>query len=86
MRVAASVSANAAAVDLARAQVDKFERLRRHAALVHSLPKGLQGLHGVGQDEHRVTHSCFQGCCLHVCCPFGGVPLVTVMTQRDEGM
>src|SRR5262245_19830260 len=34
------VDADTAAIDLARAQADKFERLQRRAALFHSLPQG----------------------------------------------
>jgi len=52
-------NAGATAINLARAQLDKVDRPRRHGALFHRLPQGLQGLQGERPDHHRVlTHSC----------------------------
>jgi hypothetical protein len=49
----------ATAIDLARAQLDKADGPRRHGALFHRLPQGLEGLQGERPDHHRVlTHSC----------------------------
>src|SRR5258707_3446056 len=54
----ARVNAEAAAIDLARAQVDKLKRRRRHAALSRGLEQGLYGIHCVRKDHCRVAHSC----------------------------
>ena len=62
----ARVNAEAAAIDLARAQVDKLKRRRRHATLSRGLEQGLYGIHGVRKDHCRVAHSC-----LHNCSPSG---------------
>jgi hypothetical protein len=48
---------------------ERADAIAHLAGLVEGLPEGLQGLHGVGQDEDRMTHSCLHGGRLHVCSP-----------------
>ena len=43
------VNAGATAIDLARAQLDKADRPRRHGALFRRLPQGLQGQQARGR-------------------------------------
>src|SRR6266568_2276443 len=62
----ARVNAEAAAIDLARAQVDKLKHSLRHATLSRGLEQGLYGIHGVRKDHCRVAHSR-----LHSCSPSG---------------
>src|SRR6266446_1165440 len=71
------VNADAAAIDLARSELDKADRLRRHAALFRCSVQGVQGLHGVRNDHRWVLHSC-----LHDCFP----PWSTRMTDCDQGI
>ncbi len=51
------LDADAAAVDLAGAQIDEVDRRRRQAGLLHRLPQGRQRLQGFGQHQRRVLHS-----------------------------
>src|SRR5216683_2959744 len=57
----ARVNAEATAIDLARAQVDKLKRRRRHAALSRGLEQGLYAFCGVRKDRCWVAHSCLHG-------------------------
>src|SRR5262249_18260904 len=58
------VDAHAAAIDLARSQVNKSERLRRYACVFRCSAERLQRFHHIRQDFNGVFHSC-----LHVCSP-----------------
>ncbi len=62
----ARVNAGATAIDLARAQVDKLKRRRRHAALSRGLEQGLYSIHGVRKDHCWVAHSCLHDTLLQV--------------------
>jgi hypothetical protein len=53
----ARVHAEATAIDLARPQVDKLKRRRRHAAFSCSLDQGLYGICDVRKDRCWVAHS-----------------------------
>src|SRR5258708_16383645 len=53
----AEVDAEATAIDLARAQVDKLKHSLRHAALSRGLEQGLYGIRGVRKDRCWVAHS-----------------------------
>src|SRR5262245_35516465 len=52
------VQADAAAVDLARAQVHEAERLRRYASLLRHRAQGAHGLQGLREDQDGVAHPC----------------------------
>src|SRR5262249_2900716 len=54
----ARVNACAAAIDLARTQMNESKRLRRHAAFLGGGMQGLYGLHGVWNYHRGVFHSC----------------------------
>src|SRR5207302_3253326 len=53
----ARVNTEATAIDLARAQVDKFKRRRRHAARSRGLEQGKYGFCGVMKDRCWVANS-----------------------------
>jgi len=52
---------NAAAVDLAGAKANEFAQDFRDASLIGGFVQGEHGLHGVGQDEHRMLHTGVHG-------------------------
>src|SRR6185437_1106439 len=95
----ATVDAEPAAVDLAGAEVDEAERLRRHTAFLYHPVQTLQRLHRFGQYFGGIFHACGQ----HYPVSFSswnfrerrtGWPAVTLtgrrssspMTKRHRGM
>ena len=64
------VDAEAAAVDLAGAQVDEIQGARGHAAILGRGPQSEQRLQGIRNDHYWTLHSRLIGChwvspCLH---------------------
>ena len=79
----ARVDARAAAVDLARAEVDELERLLRHPGAVSGLDETADRGHDVGEDRGRVLNS---GWHLGAPCHNSVCGSVNQVTIRREGM
>ncbi|GEC47955.1 hypothetical protein BJA01nite_55970 [Bradyrhizobium japonicum] len=84
------VDADAAAIDLAGAQVHQFQELFRQT-LLGQIAEGLKDIHGLGKDHDGVVHAGVH----HLSSPFenfdgsghiGRIGFVMGMTDRDEGM
>src|SRR6266581_6193089 len=94
-RAAVHVNANAAAIDLARPQLDQTDRRRRNASFIGHPVQGMKGVHGVWKYHYRILHSCLHDCIPPItlflrneearpkgaCCHICRVPLVTTMTD-----
>src|SRR5215213_3358030 len=55
--------ADAAAVDLARPQIDQLKRLWWNATLLNDFSQGLESLHRARNNHCWVVHSCLHGVC-----------------------